>query len=572
MYYFIMTRIFIFFILFCVAFGDKIRGVNIGGWLVLEPWITPSLFYDSFGLENKFPIDMYSFCDYHSPIVANEILNKHWDNWVSEDDIIKLKYSGINLLRVPIADWIFKPYGPYDKIQNNTKCTNGSIEKIDWIFKMSQKHNLNILLDLHGIKNSQNGFDNSGQSLNITIKSNKIYHWNTRSANWLGQFNIYTKQYDYINYESITYALDILEIIFQKYSSNKYYNLYGFNILNEPWEYTPEFVLKDFYQKSFNLFTKYFNGNKAFIIHDSFRSYMWNDFEILNNHKNHPIYIDTHQYTAWNDPYDSFFRLVDSNSHWSISKAKYPFIVGEFSLAIDNCEMWLNGFMDNLEGYPKYNCNYKTCPYANTHKDKIIKSINGPFGTGYSFPNYNTLECPTSIDFKTHFFTYNTNYNLDKNYLNLEEKDLATIIFNSKINSFERETEGWIFWNFKTESNNYMWDYLAYQNLTNSNINNIGHRLNSAVSFKTSLIIIFGYLIVMILLFLYLYHIEFKYTICAKTTSSKDYKLISPKFNIYTQQNPFTNYINKINVSKKYNYETFETFENLEECKENITL
>lgn len=26
-------------------FGDeKIRGVNLGGWLVLEPWITPSIF------------------------------------------------------------------------------------------------------------------------------------------------------------------------------------------------------------------------------------------------------------------------------------------------------------------------------------------------------------------------------------------------------------------------------------------------------------------------------------------------------------------------------------------------
>jgi len=27
------------------AFGkDKVRGVNLGGWLVLEPWITPSIF------------------------------------------------------------------------------------------------------------------------------------------------------------------------------------------------------------------------------------------------------------------------------------------------------------------------------------------------------------------------------------------------------------------------------------------------------------------------------------------------------------------------------------------------
>lgn len=27
--------------------GDKVRGVNLGGWFVLEPWITPSVFEDT---------------------------------------------------------------------------------------------------------------------------------------------------------------------------------------------------------------------------------------------------------------------------------------------------------------------------------------------------------------------------------------------------------------------------------------------------------------------------------------------------------------------------------------------
>lgn len=27
--------------------GDKIRGVNLGGWFVLEPWITPSIFEET---------------------------------------------------------------------------------------------------------------------------------------------------------------------------------------------------------------------------------------------------------------------------------------------------------------------------------------------------------------------------------------------------------------------------------------------------------------------------------------------------------------------------------------------
>lgn len=27
--------------------GEKVRGVNLGGWFVLEPWITPSVFEDT---------------------------------------------------------------------------------------------------------------------------------------------------------------------------------------------------------------------------------------------------------------------------------------------------------------------------------------------------------------------------------------------------------------------------------------------------------------------------------------------------------------------------------------------
>jgi glucan 1,3-beta-glucosidase len=29
--------------------ADAIVGVNLGGWMVLEPWITPSLFYQFLG-------------------------------------------------------------------------------------------------------------------------------------------------------------------------------------------------------------------------------------------------------------------------------------------------------------------------------------------------------------------------------------------------------------------------------------------------------------------------------------------------------------------------------------------
>src|SRR3569623_1316706 len=44
-------------------FNNQIRGVNLGGWMVLEPWISPSLFLQFLGKgENETAFDMYTFC------------------------------------------------------------------------------------------------------------------------------------------------------------------------------------------------------------------------------------------------------------------------------------------------------------------------------------------------------------------------------------------------------------------------------------------------------------------------------------------------------------------------------
>lgn len=42
------------------------RGTSLGGWLVLEPWITPSLFYQFLGASKKWGNGKYS-CFYLSP-------------------------------------------------------------------------------------------------------------------------------------------------------------------------------------------------------------------------------------------------------------------------------------------------------------------------------------------------------------------------------------------------------------------------------------------------------------------------------------------------------------------------
>lgn len=67
-------------------------GTNIGGWMVLEPWITPSLFYRF--LEKTYSegvgMDSYTFCEALGPVEGNKVMRSHWDNWVTEEHIAGL--------------------------------------------------------------------------------------------------------------------------------------------------------------------------------------------------------------------------------------------------------------------------------------------------------------------------------------------------------------------------------------------------------------------------------------------------------------------------------------------------
>ena len=66
--------------------GKAMIGTNLGGWQVLESWITPSLFYRFLGKTHSegVGLDMYSFCEALGPEEGNAVLRDHWDTWITE--------------------------------------------------------------------------------------------------------------------------------------------------------------------------------------------------------------------------------------------------------------------------------------------------------------------------------------------------------------------------------------------------------------------------------------------------------------------------------------------------------
>ncbi|KAG9995816.1 hypothetical protein KCU80_g24379, partial [Aureobasidium melanogenum] len=81
--------------------NEVMRGVNIGGWLVLEPWITPSIF-QAYPMSEGI-VDEYTLGEKLGQDAAYNVLKPHWDSWVQLADFQKIANSGFNVVRIPIG-------------------------------------------------------------------------------------------------------------------------------------------------------------------------------------------------------------------------------------------------------------------------------------------------------------------------------------------------------------------------------------------------------------------------------------------------------------------------------------
>lgn len=456
-------------------FNTQVRGVCLGGWQVLEPWITPSLFYQFLGKDkDSAALDTYTFCEVLGPVEGNKQLRRHWDTWVTEEIIQELaQVANVNSLRLPVGDWSFAPYGPY------VGCTDGALDYIDKLMDWAHKYDVTVLIDIHSAKGSQNGFDNSGQARNVewTSKFSKwpegetqtFLHWPIREANWIGDFNRESMTYPQVNYDNVDHMLKAITNIVERYKDHP--AVFGLEPINEPWEFTPIDVLKKFYFDAY-LIVKGNAPKWKFIMHDSFRFdvNIWGGF--MNGCPDRAL--DTHMYQAWKAPANrvEFYQDACSSkrSIAAMEKAFGPVIVGEWSLATDNCAMWLNGFNDNLPGYPMLPCKYVTCsaPYMGTDQPgtpiDASKPLLGPYGTGVSGPSWGM--CPVGRDWmKEHSKDATKGTDWIRSPPTAPHgrdgtDEVMTNLARKKISAFSGVGHGYYFWNFRTDLPEYGWSYM----------------------------------------------------------------------------------------------------------------
>lgn len=135
---------------------QPIRGVNLGGWLVLEPYITPSIF-SPFVAQNV--TDEYTLTKLLGPEKAKTLLQKHYSSWVTEDTFKRVRDLGLNHVRIPIGFWALgnmEPEEPY--------VPDLSLDFLLQGLKWAAQYGLRVMVELHAAPGSQNGWNHSGRS------------------------------------------------------------------------------------------------------------------------------------------------------------------------------------------------------------------------------------------------------------------------------------------------------------------------------------------------------------------------------------------------------------------------
>ncbi|KAF9507649.1 glycoside hydrolase family 5 protein [Hydnum rufescens UP504] len=290
--------------------SQPVRGVNLGGWLVLEPWITPSLF-DSTG--NPKIVDEWTFGELQDQHVAARVLHHHWSTFYTEDDFIAIAKAGLNHVRIPIGYWALdtsggEPYisGQYPYLQ----------DAVTW----AGNHRLKVLIDIHGVPGSQNGFDNSGHR---------------GPANWANDPN------------NIARTKAVITTLTQEFSKSQYSNsVTAISLINEPAPFKSQNILqaaRQLYLDSYSLVRKPYSDNRVgdlvMVISDAFQA-----LELLEWLYDRSVPVHGHAEVAksYNEHISTMCQVgrdIQNNAASNIGT-----LVGEWSTASTDCAKYLNGY------------------------------------------------------------------------------------------------------------------------------------------------------------------------------------------------------------------------------------
>ncbi|KAL5410855.1 hypothetical protein PMIN04_010490 [Paraphaeosphaeria minitans] len=126
---------------------EKIRGVNLGSLFIVEPWMMGQAWNDMGCGDQKSEFDCVLKLGQDG---ADAAFKQHWDTWITEEDLDKMKEYGINAVRVPVGYWMVE-----ELVDQSEHFPRGGLEYLDRLAGWAASRDMYVDLDLHGAPYSQ---------------------------------------------------------------------------------------------------------------------------------------------------------------------------------------------------------------------------------------------------------------------------------------------------------------------------------------------------------------------------------------------------------------------------------
>lgn len=293
---------------------EKSRGVNLGGWLVAEHWMTK----DSevwWGLSDDDANRGEYVAMTKSPReLAIQRFKAHRDRFITERDIREIARARLNTVRVSVGYWIvgFDNHDPSNKKAWQVYASGG-LDYLDRLIRdWAKKYNVAVLISMHAAKGSQNGADHSAPEVG-------------GQSNW----SAYP--------ENVASTLEAVRFLASRYKDDTAF--LGIGLLNEPAGSTSTKELYQYYEDAYRAIRIEDKNDCVLTI----APLLWEQnpdhmSEVLPMASN--VWVEWHRYFAWgyedtseNDLLTKSIPAFKADAERWHTKSDKKLFIGEFSFA-----------------------------------------------------------------------------------------------------------------------------------------------------------------------------------------------------------------------------------------------
>lgn len=296
------------------------RGVNLGGWLVAEHWMTKDAEVWWGLADDDADRGEYVAMTKSPRELAIQRFKAHRDRFITEHDIQQIARAGLNTVRVPVGFSIvgFDNHDPSNKKAWQVYAP-GALAYLDRLIRdWANKYNVAVLISMHAAKGSQNGADHSAPEI-------------TGQANW----SAYP--------ENIASTLEAVRFLASRYKDDAAF--LGLGLLNEPAGSTSTKELYQYYEDAYRAIR--IEGKNDCVL--TISPLLWEQSpahlmaEVLPQATN--VWVEWHRYFVWGYEATSESDLLAKSipafkadvERWKATSDKKLFI-GEFSFATSNTQ------------------------------------------------------------------------------------------------------------------------------------------------------------------------------------------------------------------------------------------